>query len=88
MSVWVTSTPSPDKDGPLNISQEILRSVLYGKWCNVFGGQKELTFKSGLLEKVDYNSDEGNVHHKYGLSESCFPVNFFLQNPYDGRGAN
>ncbi|XP_032232606.1 PR domain zinc finger protein 12 [Nematostella vectensis] len=43
---------------PLSISQEVLRSVLYGKWCNVFGGQKELTFKSSILEKLDYASDE------------------------------
>lgn len=52
---------TPEKRSrPLSISQEVLRSVLYGKWCNVFGGQKELTFKSSALEKVDYNSGEGN----------------------------
>lgn len=59
MSVWVAPSLLEKPTGPLNISQEVLRSVLYGKWCNVFGGQKELTFKSGVLEKVDYNSDEG-----------------------------
>ncbi|XP_078380928.1 PR domain zinc finger protein 12-like isoform X2 [Oculina patagonica] len=58
MSVWVAPSLLEKPTGPLNISQEVLRSVLYGKWCNVFGGQKELTFKSGVLEKVDYNSDE------------------------------
>ncbi|CAH3041123.1 unnamed protein product [Porites lobata] len=58
MSVWITPPLLENPSGPLNISQEVLRSVLYGKWCNVFGGQKELTFKPGVLEKVDYNSDE------------------------------
>lgn len=62
MSVWVAPPLLEKPSGPLNISQEVLRSVLYGKWCNVFGGQKELTFKSGVLEKVDYNSeDEGKI---------------------------
>lgn len=51
---------SPEEtSSPLNISQEVLRSVLYGKWCNVLGGQKELTFKTSILEKVEYHSDEG-----------------------------
>jgi len=58
MSSWVAPPLLEKPSGPLNISQEVLRSVLYGKWCNVFGGQKELTFKSGVLEKVDYNSDD------------------------------
>lgn len=47
--------------GSMSISQEVLRSVLYGKWCNVFGGQKELTFKSSFLDKVEYPSDEGEL---------------------------
>lgn len=58
MSVWVAPPLLEKPSSPLNISQEVLRSVLYGKWCNVFGGQKELTFKSGVLDKMDYNSDE------------------------------
>ena len=70
MSVWVAPPLLEKPSGPLNISQEVLRSVLYGKWCNVFGGQKELTFKSGVLEKMDYSSDEGklifNFIHHYG----------------------
>lgn len=55
---------------PLSISQEVLRSVLYGKWCNVFGGQKELTFKSNILENVEYHdAEEGNVELDFdGLS--------------------
>lgn len=52
---WVTDSPPSS----LSISQEVLRSVLYGKWCNVFGGQKELTFKSNFLDKTEYPSDEG-----------------------------
>lgn len=67
MSVWVAPSLIEKPTGPLNISQEVLRSVLYGKWCNVFGGQKELTFKSGVLEKVDYNSDE---EHDVGYMSS------------------
>ncbi|XP_067057036.1 PR domain zinc finger protein 12-like [Acropora muricata] len=58
MSVWVAPSLLEKPSGPLNISQEVLRSVLYGKWCNVFGGQKEMTFKSGALDKIDYHSDE------------------------------
>lgn len=57
MTSWdISQEESPS---PLNISQEVLRSVLYGKWCNVLGAQKELTFKSNILEKVEYHSDEG-----------------------------
>lgn len=55
MENWVTDSPPSS----LSISQEVLRSVLYGKWCNVFGGQKELTFKSNFLDKTEYPSDEG-----------------------------
>lgn len=51
-----------------SISQEVLRSVLYGKWCNVFGGQKELTFKSSFLDKAEYPSDEGRFAHAKALN--------------------
>ena len=59
MNVGNWEIGTDEASSPLNISQEVLRSVLYGKWCNAFGGQKELTFKSSILEKVEYNSDEG-----------------------------
>lgn len=57
MESWTLEESSPSNT--LSISQEVLRSVLYGKWCNVFGGQKELTFKSSFLDKAEYPSDEG-----------------------------
>lgn len=63
MDSWnlVSEAGSPSSNNSMCISQEVLRSVLYGKWCNVFGGQKELTFKSSFLDKTEYPSDEGEA---------------------------
>jgi len=60
MESWNLVVEGPPSS-TLSISQEVLRSVLYGKWCNVFGGQKELTFKSSFLDKAEYPSDEGET---------------------------
>ncbi len=40
---------SEESTKSFHISQDILRSVLYGKWCNVFGNDRELTFKSDAV---------------------------------------
>lgn len=65
MESWSIVSESPPSS-TLSISQEVLRSVLYGKWCNVFGGQKELTFKSNFLDKAEYPSDEGELYMHFG----------------------
>lgn len=66
MSGTTWKTPADKRSAlPVSITQEVLRSVLYGKWCNVFGGQKELTFKTGILEKVEYHSEEGQLKNIY-----------------------
>ena len=80
MSVWITPPLLENPSGPLNISQEVLRSVLYGKWCNLFGGQKELTFKPGVLEKVDYNSDEGKKISRFYL-HYIKSINYYIVEP-------
>ena len=62
----------------LHISQDILRSVLYGKWCNVFGNDRELTFKPDALfrSKDVYKSENSKfdcnlvAFHTSALSHS------------------
>jgi hypothetical protein len=79
MEDWNIVTDSSPSS--LSISQEVLRSVLYGKWCNVFGGQKELTFKSNFLDKTEYPSDEGKNFLGYKIllnaARSLLTILFF-----------
>ena len=62
---------SAENAKPLHISQDVLRSVLYGKWCNVFGNDRELTFKADAVfrNKDIYQSENSKL-----LFNSCLTL--------------
>lgn len=51
----------------LHITQDLLRSVLYGKWCNTFGNERELTFKHDSVFRSTgiYSSENGKSVHRF-----------------------
>ena len=59
-----------------NGAAKTLRSVLYGKWCSVFGDDRELTFKADAVFRKDvYKPESSKYINKFG--PHFFPLNNF-----------